>query len=78
MPPIGEMFNNMETVAETACKHLQANPDFKTAKEFNILGLSQGGLIGRYIIERCEMPGVVRNFVSLGTPHMGIASVPKC
>lgn len=46
------------------------------AGEFNIVGLSQGGLLARYIVEECDMPGKVRNFVTLGTPHMGIDAVP--
>jgi palmitoyl-protein thioesterase len=46
--------------------------------EFNVIGLSQGGLLARYIAEECDMPGRVRNLVTLGGPHMGVAAVPHC
>ncbi|KAH0465079.1 hypothetical protein IEQ34_005182 [Dendrobium chrysotoxum] len=65
---------------------------------FNIVGLSQGNLIGRGIVEFCDgaPPCIkmramltidifefyrlyqVNNFVSLGGPHAGTASVPLC
>lgn len=43
-----------------------------------MIGLSQGGLLARYIAESCEMPGKVRNMVTLGGPHMGVDAVPQC
>ncbi|KAL1360732.1 hypothetical protein HN51_006116 [Arachis hypogaea] len=45
---------------------------------YNIVGLSQGNLIGRGLIEFCEGGPPVKNFVSLGGPHAGTASVPLC
>ncbi|KAL9260190.1 Palmitoyl-protein thioesterase 1-like protein [Drosera capensis] len=45
---------------------------------YNIVGLSQGNLIGRGVIEFCEGGPPVRNFISLGGPHAGTASVPMC
>ncbi|XP_050227520.1 uncharacterized protein LOC126677108 [Mercurialis annua] len=45
---------------------------------FNIVGLSQGNLIGRGVIEFCEGAPSVKNFISLGGPHAGTASVPLC
>ncbi|KAI9174583.1 hypothetical protein LWI28_019557 [Acer negundo] len=45
---------------------------------YNIVGLSQGNLIGRGVIEHCEGGPPVRNFISLGGPHAGTASVPLC
>ncbi|TXG51191.1 hypothetical protein EZV62_023715 [Acer yangbiense] len=45
---------------------------------YNIVGLSQGNLIGRGVIEYCEGGPPVRNFISLGGPHAGTASVPLC
>ena len=77
-PSIGEMFNNIEHVAEVSCQKLQNDPVFSQAEEFNVIGLSQGGLLARYIVEKCDMPGKVRNFVTLGGPHMGVAAVPHC
>lgn len=45
---------------------------------YNIVGLSQGNLIGRGVIEFCEGGPPVKNFISLGGPHAGTASVPLC
>ncbi|RXI00990.1 hypothetical protein DVH24_001224 [Malus domestica] len=45
---------------------------------YNIVGLSQGNLIGRGVVEFCVDGPPVKNFVSLGGPHAGTASVPLC
>jgi hypothetical protein len=76
LPTIGEYFNNFEHVAQESCKKIAANKHFKG--EFNVVGLSQGGLLARYIVEECEMPGKVRNMLTLGGPHMGVEKVPQC
>uniref|UniRef100_A0A803LUJ8 Palmitoyl-protein thioesterase 1 n=1 Tax=Chenopodium quinoa TaxID=63459 RepID=A0A803LUJ8_CHEQI len=46
-------------------------------KGFHIVGLSQGNLIARGIIEFCDGIPPVRNFISLAGPHAGIASAPS-
>lgn len=58
VPSLGEVFNNFETIAQKSCQQVAANKDFQG--EFNVIGLSQGGLLARYIAEECEMPGKVR------------------
>ncbi|CAK9149398.1 unnamed protein product [Ilex paraguariensis] len=45
---------------------------------FNIVGLSQGNLVGRGVLEFCDGAPPVKNFISLAGPHAGIASVPLC
>ncbi|XP_047340857.1 palmitoyl-protein thioesterase 1-like [Impatiens glandulifera] len=45
---------------------------------YNIVGFSQGNILGRAVIEFCEGAPKVNNFVSLGGPHAGIASIPFC
>ncbi|XP_061988562.1 uncharacterized protein LOC133707032 [Rosa rugosa] len=45
---------------------------------YNIVGLSQGNLIGRGVVEFCDNGPPVKNLISLGGPHAGIASVPLC
>jgi len=42
------------------------------------LGLSQGGLIARYIVEECPTKVPVRNLATLGGPHRGVSSTPNC
>lgn len=76
IPSIGEMFNNFETIAKKSCAKVAADKNFHG--EFNVIGLSQGGLLARYIAEECDMPGKVRNIITLGGPHMGVEKVPGC
>lgn len=45
---------------------------------YNIVGLSQGNLVGRGVLEFCDGGPPVKNFVSLAGPHAGTASVPLC
>jgi palmitoyl-protein thioesterase len=75
-PSLGEVFNNFETIAKKSCEKVAADAHFQG--EFNVIGLSQGGLLARYIAEECDMPGKVRNIVTLGGPHMGVEAVPGC
>ncbi|KAI4338786.1 hypothetical protein MLD38_023799 [Melastoma candidum] len=45
---------------------------------YNLIGLSQGAVIGQALIEFCDGAPQVNNFISLAGPHAGIASVPFC
>ncbi|XP_057808362.1 uncharacterized protein LOC131022841 isoform X2 [Salvia miltiorrhiza] len=45
---------------------------------YNVIGLSQGNLVGRGVIELCDGGPPVRNFISLAGPHAGIAAIPLC
>ena len=56
------------TQVEEACEKINQNFQDK----FNILGISQGTLIGRYIIEKCDMQGQVMKYMSFDGPQMGI------
>jgi len=76
VPSLGEVFNNFETIAQKSCQKVAANKAFHG--EFNVVGLSQGGLLARYIAEECEMPGKVRNVLTIGGPHMGVDAIPGC
>ena len=71
------IFKNFEHQAELGCKNLLAVDEFKNADEINVVGLSQGALIARYIVESCE--GVkARNLLSIGGPNMGVTDIPHC
>ncbi|KAL3651128.1 hypothetical protein CASFOL_007531 [Castilleja foliolosa] len=45
---------------------------------YNIIGLSQGNLVGRGVVELCDGGPPVRNLISLAGPHAGISAVPLC
>ena len=62
--------------AEKACEEIKKNEKFNG--DFSILSISQGGLLARYIIQKCEMKGRVKKLVSFGGPMMGTSKVPFC
>ena len=67
---------NLEKQSKEACNKIKSHPDFQN--KFNIFGVSQGTIIGRYIIEKCnDMKGKVQNYVSFMGPQMGIGYIPK-
>ncbi|XP_009591269.1 uncharacterized protein [Nicotiana tomentosiformis] len=45
---------------------------------YHIIGLSQGNMVGRGLVEFCSDGPPVKNLISLAGPHAGIASVPFC
>ncbi|XP_075073488.1 uncharacterized protein LOC107781763 isoform X2 [Nicotiana tabacum] len=45
---------------------------------YHIIGLSQGNMVGRGLVELCSDGPPVKNLISLAGPHAGIASVPFC
>ena len=65
----------IQTQVEEACEKIKSNPNFQG--KFNVFGVSQGTLIGRYIIEKCDIKGQVMKYLSLDGPQMGVASIPK-
>ena len=69
---------NLEKQSQIACANIKKIKDFQG--KFNIFGVSQGTLIGRYIIEKCNMKGKVHNYVSFMGPQMGVGAIPnlKC
>jgi len=71
------VFNDFPKYTEKACEALRNNPNFNNGQEFNLVGLSQGSLVSRYVIEEC--PDLkVRNLFTLGGPHRGVGEIPFC
>jgi palmitoyl-protein thioesterase len=66
------VFGSDEKV-ELICKALAADP--KLAGGINVLGTSQGGILLRGYLERCNNPPV-KNFISWVAPMMGVYGVP--
>ena len=63
--------------ADKACQKLLSEEEF-AVDEINVMGLSQGSLLARYIVESCPIQGKVRNYVSIGGPNMGVDDIPHC
>ena len=62
--------------AKKACEIISQDPNY--SGEFAIVSISQGGVLSRYVIEKCEMPGQVKVFVSIGGPLAGTHQIPHC
>ncbi|XP_047306564.1 palmitoyl-protein thioesterase 1-like [Impatiens glandulifera] len=57
----------------------QVKSNYALSQGYNIVGLSQGNIIARAVIEFCEGGAPqVYNYVSLAGPHAGIAKIPYC
>jgi len=71
------IFMNFEDQGKAACEVIANDPTFDG--EFSVVGNSQGGLLARYVVEKCtNLKGTVRNFATFGAPHYGVAKLPHC
>lgn len=60
---------------ERVCKEIQNDEKFKNG--YNGIGLSQGGLFIRGLVQVCPHPQM-RNLITLAAPHQGVSSYPQC
>lgn len=68
---------NLTEQIALVCDQLRADPILSTAPAVNALGFSQGGQFLRGYVERCNDPPV-RNLVTFGSQHNGIAEFQEC
>ena len=61
---------------ETSCRKVREDPNLQGV--INVIGLSQGSLLARSIIEQCGIAGRVSKYLSIGGPQMGVMALPDC
>ncbi|KAI5073142.1 hypothetical protein GOP47_0011155 [Adiantum capillus-veneris] len=69
-------FTSITTQVDEVCETVKSLSALQSG--YNIVGLSQGNVIARGIIQWCEDGPPVNNLISIGAPHAGTASVPYC
>lgn len=57
------------------CDWLHEQEDFKYGN-FSIMGISQGSILTKYVLEYCPFELPIRSIVTFGGPHMGVSAVP--
>ena len=62
--------------AKKACEIISSDPNY--SGEFAIVSISQGGVLARHVIEKCNMSGHVSVFISIGGPLAGTHQLPHC
>jgi palmitoyl-protein thioesterase len=65
---------HMDDQVRMFCENVASDPHL--ANGFNLLGYSQGSLVTRGYIERCDVSGLVYNYITLGGIHEGVFSAP--
>lgn len=60
---------------ERVCKEILHDEKFKNG--YNGIGLSQGGLFMRGLVQLCPHPQM-KNLITLASPHQGVSSYPQC
>ncbi|KAI9202002.1 palmitoyl-protein thioesterase-like protein 1 [Polychytrium aggregatum] len=68
-------FDVISRQVDEVCEQLKSDPLLSSG--FNAIGFSQGGLLMRAYVEKCDGPAV-RNLITMGSPHGGIAHFPGC
>ncbi|EEB06981.1 palmitoyl protein thioesterase-dolichol pyrophosphate phosphatase fusion 1 [Schizosaccharomyces japonicus yFS275] len=68
-------FGTVWEQVDGVCAELAAIPELHHG--FNALGVSQGGLFLRALQQSCSSVRI-HNLVTLGSPHMGVQSIPTC
>ena len=72
----GGLFGDVESQIDDVCEQLRDVVDSKYPIKVSYLGLSQGGLFLRAMLQRCDLPAGA--LVTLGSPHAGVSSWPSC
>ncbi|CAG9332762.1 unnamed protein product [Blepharisma stoltei] len=66
---------SMTDQVNEACTKVKADPNYQGS--FNLIGISQGGIVARGVFQHCS--GLqVNNLITIGSPVMGVNKFPSC
>ena len=71
-----DISTSFEDQAKKACEIISSDSNYQN--DFAIVSISQGGVLARYVIEKCQMAGTVKKFISIGGPLAGTHQLPHC
>jgi palmitoyl-protein thioesterase len=69
-------FTPLQSQIDTACEKIDSDPDL--AGPYIMVGLSQGGIIARGVVQTCAAGARATRLLTLGTPNAGAAHFPHC
>lgn len=70
------LFMNLNSQTEIVCQKLATDPNLRVPGGFIFIGYSQGALIARGFIQRCNYPPV-HTYISIVGPHGGTFGLPR-
>ncbi|XP_074270490.1 uncharacterized protein LOC141594260 [Silene latifolia] len=76
LPRLYSAFTPIMDQVKLACEKVKELDELKNG--YNLIGISQGSMISRGLIEFCDEAPPIKNFISLGGPQAGIATAPNC
>jgi palmitoyl-protein thioesterase len=75
-PALRSYLGSFSGMIDNACNILKKKEaDLKDG--FIIMGLSQGGLIARGVVQKCDMGKYAKRLITLGGTHQGVAQLPN-
>ena len=73
---LASVFMDKPTQVAAACIGIQHDPEL-SGRPIHIVGISQGGLLARALVEACANV-TVRKLVTFGAPHAGVSAIRNC
>merc|ERR550532_762390 len=72
------IFTSFDSQIDRACRILtnEMKDKYDLEKGFILVGISQGGLIARAVLQDCEIGKYVKKVITMGGPHEGVAAFP--
>lgn len=73
---LASVFMSMPAQVAAACAAIQRDPVL-AGTPVHVVGISQGGLIARALVEACTNV-TVRKLMTFGSPHTGVSAIHNC